>query len=33
MPSLLEGVVATRQTNGQMGVFVSMFVCPSDARS
>ena len=30
---MLEGVVATRRTNGQTGVFLSMFVCPSDTRS
>ena len=32
-PYLLEDAAATRQTSGQMDVFVSMFVCSSDARS
>ena len=26
---MLEDVVATRRTNGQTGVFVSMFICPT----
>ena len=30
---LLEDAAATRQTSGQTDVFVSMFVCSSDARS
>ena len=30
---MLEDIVATRQTSGQMNVFASMFVCSSDARS
>ena len=30
---MLEDAAATRQTSGQTDVFVSMFVCSSDARS
>ena len=30
---LLEDAAVTRRTSGQTDVFVSMFVCPSDARS
>ena len=30
---LLEYAAATRRTSGQTDVFVSMFVCSSDARS
>ena len=33
MMSLLEDAAATQRTSGQTDVFVSMFVCSSDASS